>query len=201
LRAAEHRRERRMSPDARLFPGMSWALARAELDRELAWRRRTWPDRVAGGRMPKAEADYGLAILAAIAADVDRMAHSGPGFPPAPHAYGWAERRAALLREIEARDRDYPELIAGGRLTADRAAHQLQALRAILWRYDCGFDWRPTNGTPAQSAQDMLDDRPETPQQRETWAEMNAIWRWPDGLFYRRWPAPNIPAAEPELAL
>lgn len=190
-----------MTPDANLFPGISWPIARAEVDREHAWRVRTYPDRVAGGRMQKAEADYQLAIFAAIGADVDRMAR--PYAPPV-HAYSWDERRKALWREIGWREKNYDELVAGGRLTRDRADHQLAALRAILWRYDCGFDWRPSNGTPAQSAQDMLDGKPESREQQETWAEMDAIWRPGTGLFYQRWPKmmpANTPAAEPQLAL
>ncbi len=187
-----------MTPSQHFFPGLTYADCRAEVDREHAWRTRTYPDRVAGGRMHRADADYQLAIFAAIGADVDRMTRP---YAPPPHGYSWDERRKALSREIGWREEQYDELVAGGRLTRDRADHQLACLRAILWTYDTGFDWRPSNGTPAQSAQDMLDGKPETPEQRETWAEMDAIWRPGTGLFYQRWPNADTPTAEPMLAI
>lgn len=189
-----------MNPDQRLFPGITLDDCRAELQRERAYRERTYPERIAQGRMTRAEADYQLAILAAIADDALRMTGA---YAPPQHDYSWLERRAALSREIDLRDRFYPEWIASGRLTQARADHQRACLRAVLWRFDCGFDWRPTNGVRDQTAQDMLDGKPRTAAQQETWAEMDAIWRRPDGLFYRRWPEPGTtaPAAEPELAL
>lgn len=183
------------------FPGLDWTDCRAEVERELAARRRTYPDRVASGRMTATESDYQLAIFAAIAADVGRMSHIGPDRPEATHGFSWNERRAAIGRELDQRDRLYPEWIAGGRLQQDRADRQCLALRAILFRYDEGFDWRPTNGIRDQSAQDFIDGKPRTPQQLETWAEMDAIWRWPDGFFYQRWPDPSAAPAAPELAL
>lgn len=188
--------------ESRRFPAVRWSDCRAEVDRELAYRNRAYPDRVASGRMTTADADYQRAILAAIGADVDRMAHSGPDAPPAVHRYSWNERRQALSREIDMRERFYPEWVASGRLTQPVADRQLLCIRAVLWRYDCGFDWRPSNGTLDISAQQMLDGVKRTPAQEETWAEMDAIWRHPGGYFYQRWPDPDAPAAaELELAL
>lgn len=189
--------------EARCFPGMTWALCRAEVDRELDYRRRTYPDRVAGGRMKAKEADWQRDIFAAIADDVDRMAWTGADRPAVTHAFSWNDRRAALSREIDLRERFYDEWVAGGRLTRDRADHQLLAVRAILWRYDCGFDWRPSNAVLDITAAEMLAGARRTPEQQATWAEMDAIWRWPDGFFYQRWPSLDVPApaAEPELSL
>lgn len=169
------------------FPGLDWADCRAEVDRELAARRRTYPDRVASGRMTATESDYQLAIFAAIATDVDRMAHIGLPIPPAAHRYSWNERRQALSREIDLRDRLYPEWIAGGRLQQDRADRQRAALRIILFRYDEGFDWQPSNGVADLQIEDRAAGKARTPEQLATWEEMTAIWRWPDGHFYRRW--------------
>lgn len=190
-----------MNP-AHRFPGTSWPDCRAEVDRELAYRDRTYPDRVASGRMTRADADYQRAVFAAIAVDVDRMAHVGPApIPPAPHRYSWNERRQALSREIEMREKYYPEWIGKGRLAQPVADRQLALLRAILWRFDGGFDWTPTNGVRDLTAEEMIAGKHRTPEQQATWAEMNAIWGRPDGFFYQRWPDETTPAPEPELAL
>lgn len=187
-----------MNPDPHHFPDVSWADCRAEVDREAAYRARTYPDRVAGGRMQQADADYQLAIIGAIAADVDRMTGA---YAPAAHRYIWLERRQALDREIDLRRRLYPEWVEKGRLTQRTADRQILLLRAILWRYDCGFDWAPSNGVRDLSAAELITGKARTPAQEETWAEMHAIWRRPDGFFYQRWPDETTPAAEPELAL
>lgn len=188
-----------MTPDPHHFPGVTWADCRAELDREAAYRARTYPDRVAGGRMQKQEADYQLAIIAAIAADVDRMTGA---YKPAQHRYTWLERRKALDREIDFRRQFYPEWIENGRLTQPVADRQILMLRAILWRYDCGFDWKPSNGVDDLTAAELIAGKRRTPAQEATWAEKDAIWRRPDGFFYQRWPEPGMAAAaEPELAL
>lgn len=189
--------------ETRRFPGISWADCRAEVERENSYRQRTYPDRVSSGRMTQADADYQIAIFAAIAGDIDRMAHVGADRPMATHAYSWNERRQALGREIDMRDRFYPDWIASGRLPQERADRQLLAIRAILWRYDCGFDWRPSNAVLDLTAAELIGGAKRTPQQEETWAEMDAIWRWPDGFFHQRWPSLDVPApdAEPQLAL
>jgi len=188
--------------ESRRFPDIRWADCRAEIDRELAYRNRAYPDRVVGGRMTQADAEYQRAIFAAIGADVDRMAHVGPDAKPTVHRYSWNERRQALSREIDMRERFYPEWVENGRLTQPVADRQLACIRAILWRYDCGFDWRPSNRTLDITAQQMLDGVKRNPAQDDTWAEMDAIWRHPGGYFYRRWPDLDAPiAAEAELAL
>lgn len=148
---------------------VTYAEAATEVERELSFRRRTYPDRINSGRMKRADADYQLAIFAAIAADVLRMAHAGPSpMPAAAHTFTWAERRKALERELDYRDRFYPEWIAGGRLTQARADRQRFALQAILCRYDAGFDWIPDD--PAR----RMD-------------EIRQQFSYPTGSYFARW--------------
>lgn len=148
---------------------VTYADAANEVERELTFRRRTYPDRINSGRMKQSDADYQLAIFAAIGADILRMAHSGPSATPdASHAFSWTERRKALERELDYRDRFYPQWIGGGRLTQARADQQRFALQAILCRYDAGFDWTPEN--PAR----RMD-------------EMRQHWSYPTGSYFARW--------------
>lgn len=158
------------------FPGVTYAHLATELARELAYRRKTYTDRVNGGRMTQAEADYQLAIFTAIGADIDRMQHIGPApLPPPTHGYGWAERRKALQRELDLRDRYYPQWINSGRITREAATRQRTAMAAILWRYDAGFDWQP------QSEARRTEERRE-------------IWGYPDGHFWQRYAPQTEPA-------
>jgi hypothetical protein len=132
-----------MNVNDALFPGITYAAITAEAERELASRRRTYPDRVQKCRMTQAEADYQIAIMAAIAADTRRMGHIGPSEMAAvTHTFSWLDRRKALERELDMRDRLYPGWIANARMTQANAARQMSAMKAILWRYDCGFDWQ-----------------------------------------------------------
>lgn len=167
-----------MTINATLFPGITYADCAAEIARELDHRRHTYPDRVAANRMKQADAQYQLDIFDCIRLDVDRMAHSGPEPEPAPaHLFTWAERRKALQRELDYRARLYPEWIKGGRMTQHRADAQVQRLKAVLWRYDAGFDWVPEN--PAKRME-----------------EARAIWRYPDGPYHQKY----NPGAEPPQA-
>jgi hypothetical protein len=60
---------------------------------------------------------------------------------------------AELEREIALRRRFYPEWIEAGRLTPADADRRRQALEALLWIYQDGWDWRGSDGrTPAFSA-------------------------------------------------
>jgi hypothetical protein len=137
-----------------LFPGLTYADCRAELDRELAQRRRVYPDRVAKMRMTQAEADYQIAIFTAIRDDTLRMERSFTDHPEpvegqrSTHNFSWADRRRAIERELDYRTRFYPQWIANHRLTQEKADRQMAALKAVLWRYDMGFDWHPSNGVP-----------------------------------------------------
>ena len=138
-----------------LFPGITYASMTAEAERELASRRRLYPDRVAHGRMKPEEAEYQIDIMAAIAADTVCMGIFGLAVPmPCLHRFSWTDRRRAIERELDMRDRFYPQWIASLRMTQANADRQMAAMKAILWRYDCGFDWigAPLTGTERRSA-------------------------------------------------
>lgn len=139
----------------------TFAQVRAELARELQARRRLYPDRIAKGRMDPQEADFQQAIIAAIAQDLDAViAVAVPQLPR--RAFTWAQKRQALLRELEYRARFYPEWIAKGRLTRDQADHQSACLAAMLALYDDGLTWEPTPpDCPAE-------------QRRQQWRDLSA---------------------------
>lgn len=129
------------------FPGVTFAIAAAELAREGDARRRVDADRIAKGRMSPADAEERLAILAAIAADIERirafwprLPHEGEGPPPA-HGYTWRERDREILRELDQRRRLYPDWIAAGRLDQADASRRLRILEAIHALYEMGLDW------------------------------------------------------------
>jgi hypothetical protein len=130
------------------FPGIAWADLAAELAREREARDRLYPDLVAKLRMTAEQAAHGLAIIAAIAADLPRM--QGDWREGAPgHAFTWAERRNALLREAALRARHYPAWIAEGRFAQAEGDRRRACLELLLLRiYEDGFDWRPSNGLP-----------------------------------------------------
>lgn len=191
-----------MTAISHLFPSTSWADCRAELARELAHRRRTYPDRVNTGRMKQADAEYQIAIFAAIASDIDRMANPVRPEPVGAvgdashqrllsngnHSFTWAERRAAIERELAFRDRFYPQWTASGRMTAAQADRQCTALRAVLWRYDAGFDWIADNGAACQWGTVTLDAATNSARQ-----QARSIWG-PNGPYQQRY----YPAAEPQ---
>lgn len=131
------------------YPTVRFADALDELRREAAARRRTYPDWIARGRMTQAEADYQLAILDAIAADVTRRARwagTGTRLPPAEHSFTWHQRREAIAREMDQRTRLYPDWIAKGRLDQAEAARRIECLRAVADLFDDGHDWHARNG-------------------------------------------------------
>jgi hypothetical protein len=144
-----------MNINSALFPGITYAAATAEAERELASRRRLYPDRVKTGRMKAEEADFQINVMAAIAADTLRMGQIAvEDIPPATHSFSWTDRRRALERELDMRARFYPQWIASLRLTQANADRQVNAIKAILWRYDAGFDWHdaPLTGQARRDA-------------------------------------------------
>lgn len=59
------------------------------------------------------------------------------------HGVAWADKVAALRRELEARRTGYEALVAKGQLTADQARQQLERLEAVhdlYWRHGYAFD-------------------------------------------------------------
>ena len=139
-------------PVSHRHPGVTLAQVRAELAREAALRRRVYPDRVAKGNMTSAEAEHEQAVLAAIAADVERMVAAADPYAAPPGAsapaFTWRQRVQALQRELGLRRRMYPQWTDRGRMTADEGARQLAALEALLDRYLDGYAWLPANGLP-----------------------------------------------------
>lgn len=150
-------------------PTVSFADALDELRREIAARRRTYPDWITRGRMTQAEADHQLALFEAIAADVERYARfvSTRQLAPPAHKFSWHQRREALRREADLRARIFPEWIAKGRLEQGEADRRTSILAAITDLFDDGFDWQPRNG----HARIGFGTDPVTPAEREALAE------------------------------
>jgi hypothetical protein len=128
------------------FPGIALVDIETELRRELAARRKLYPDRIRQGRMNQEEADHGIAVFAALLADCERLV------PPRrsreeTHKFTWQHRRAALVRELDFRAHVYPEWIASGRLDQAEADRRCRCLTALVWIFDDGFDWRGSNGS------------------------------------------------------
>ena len=189
-----------------LFPGMTYAMMIEEAARELATRRRIYPDRVNTGRMKQAEADYQIALMAGIAADTVRMADvGGAPIPPCPHKFTWAQRRSGIGHELAMRARFYPQWIAAGRLRQAAADDQIAAMKAILWRYDSGFDWTPANGIARLTASAVLAGLLPNAAQRATDAEMRAIWHFHTGNYYANyyqlWPSSDAANGGPQKPL
>ena len=118
----------------------------SELEREISMRRQVYPGRVADGRMTQAEAARQIAIAAAWAEDLRRCTSPPGPLPTATHGFTWAERRAALTRELAFRARVFGRRVAEGAMTRADAAHRTACLEALAARYDDGLDWRASNG-------------------------------------------------------
>ncbi len=138
-----------LEPSTR-HPGVTYAAIRAELQREADARARLYPKRIESGRLTQAEAGRQRALIAALAADVTRMASYDPPdahgitwrlAPGDEHGVSWHDRRACLHRELDLRARFYPQWIAEGRLTQPDADRRTAALACLLEVYDEGWGW------------------------------------------------------------
>lgn len=177
-----------MTPAHPRHPAITIEALMAELRRELAQRRRFYPQRVREGRMTQAEADHQTAAAAAWLADMERReefhtrAHAawerykdtqgseGPWvttIAPAAHGLSWQARRAALTRELDLRARVYPRRVAEGAMTQATANHQRACLEALADIYDDGFDWRASNGEAPHHG--SIRTTPEIDQARREW--------------------------------
>lgn len=110
------------------FPPALDAALRAELRDELASRRRLYPDRIAKGRMTRAEADKELRVWEWLVDDYC----CAPGPPRAT----WNEQLHALRREVGLRRHFYPRWILAGRIDAGEADRKLALLEQwhdMLW--------------------------------------------------------------------
>ncbi len=139
----------------------------AELERELADRRRFYPGMVDKGRMLKADADYQLAIFAEILADL-AVAFGPPPWILAAPRFAWGEKVKALWRELELRRRFYPDRIAKGRMTQDQAHQQfarLEAVHTLYWHQMFGWPKPDENWLQAVRDHQALVATETTPQE------------------------------------
>ena len=150
------------------FPDVSWADLRAELQREISHRKGAFEGMIGKGRITKAAADRELDIFAAILEDCERfrkaVAPVGEGRPAVNplsiertpgsslHAYTWHERRSALTRELEYRERIYPAWIQKGRIKPDDAALYCRRLTCMRALYELGYDWTSRSGARCRFA-------------------------------------------------
>lgn len=128
-------------------PDDFWPALKVEMGRLLADRLATYPDRVAKGRMPRAEADRELRVARAIAED-QRAVNRTDGWPRAT----WSEMIHCLRREITLRRQRWPLAVTAGRMDPDEAERRLQLIEGwhdLLWH---------TSGLPeARAARAALD--------------------------------------------
>lgn len=160
-----------------VFPDVTLADLLQEIEREQASRHTTYPRMIDKGNLLPEEAERQHRLAAAWREDLARMDHCwirAPGTPPsAPrHGFAWAERRRALLRELDYRRRIYPRWIAGDRLTAEAAEHRLRCLSALLAIYEDGWDWRASNGERTRFG--LIDAPPPVLQARHEWDSLRA---------------------------
>lgn len=108
-----------------------YAAMKVEVRQLLEGRASSYPDRVAKGRMPRAEADRELRVTRAIAEDW-RAVDLSPGFPLAT----WSEMIHALRREITLRRQRWPQAVEAHRMTAEDANRRILLLETwhdVLW--------------------------------------------------------------------
>lgn len=131
-------------PQLAALPQLTYAEVAAEMKREAEQRARVYPDRVAKGMMQAAEAEYQRTMWRAIIADIESdMRSEGDATPR--HSFSHAQRVTALQRELDMRRQYYPGWVAKSRMTQKQADHRIAAIGALLYRYQCGFGWRPAN--------------------------------------------------------
>lgn len=161
------------------YPHVTYAMIAAELFRENQARHRTYPAMIEQGRMTAEQAEAGYQMALAWLEDVQRLTAYLALPAPRPHAMPaeqrtlgltWAERRAALDRELGQRARLYPRWIAAARLDPAEAQRRIDCLTAMAEIYDDGLDWHDSFGTrpifPLLTANDVQE-----PAQREALAQ------------------------------
>src|SRR5690606_34803947 len=89
---------------------------KAELERELADRRRFYPGMIEKGRLDPQEADRRIALFADMLADHPRAfhpdLHQRRELPLADRRFSWRDKIAELRRELALRERFYPDRVA-----------------------------------------------------------------------------------------
>ncbi len=107
-----------------------WPAIKAELRQLYDDRARTYPDRVAKGRMPRTDADRELRVARGMAEDAGAVART-PGL-----RLTWSEIIHCLRREIAFRRRGWPAQVEARRMTAgdaDRRLLLLEIWHDTLW--------------------------------------------------------------------
>jgi hypothetical protein len=139
--------------DATAFVGAS--------DQELADVGRDHVDQVRKGRLTQREADYVVALLRDVRSD---LAHAftvipwqtGESIERGDPAVRWRAKVRWIKQELEARSRDYPELVAKGRLLERDAKLKLRmiaTLHRLYWREL--FMWEPEPGPALEWLQEI----------------------------------------------
>jgi hypothetical protein len=122
----------------------------AAIDKELDELARANVERVRKGRLTQAEADYVVGLLRDVRSD---LAHAfgpvelGRSIERADPAVRWRDKVRWIGAELEARERDYPERTAKGRMTeadAKIGIRVMKTLRRLYWREL--FMWEPEPG-------------------------------------------------------
>lgn len=127
----------------------------AELAREMASRRATYPRLITKIQMTGEQEQAGYALCAAWQADCARYAvHlsqrpiTTPIVPVAlQNGFTWHDRRVGIARELDQRARLYPKWIDAMRLDPAEAARRTARLSAMADLYDEGYDWHDSFGT------------------------------------------------------
>ncbi|WP_226019741.1 hypothetical protein [Novosphingobium sp. FKTRR1] len=152
----------------------------AEIAREAAARRATYPAMIARLKMTEQQAAAEYALCAAWSSDLARYAdwmnRAAPRAPIVPvarqHGFIWADRRHGITRELDRRARLYPRWIAAGQLDQAEADQRTARLSALADIYDDGFDWHDSFGTRPPFGRRFARDDDHTP------AEAEAIRQW-----------------------
>lgn len=120
----------------------------AAIDAELERTTRENVERVRKGRQSQAESDYVVGLLRDVRSD---LTHAfGPlhvCFERADPVVRWRDKVRWISRELEARNRDYPELVRKGRMTeadARTGIRVIKTLYRLYWREL--FMWEPEPG-------------------------------------------------------
>jgi hypothetical protein len=138
---------RMLSPDSAHPRDVPIAIMIDEIARELAGRRKVYPQWIEIERITKLESAHEIGTVTAILADL-RMSQScwrRNGTPFAPDTSATSEAKVKVLRrEISIRRASYPRWIDKGGLNVAVAHAQMERIEAIHWLYwaDATF-WLP----------------------------------------------------------
>ncbi len=150
------------------YPRVTRTAIAEELAATAAWRAANWPDWVAKGKLHASESAAQTRLWQAVQQDAQRLLQPAHLRPAASHGASWADRRAALQRELAWRRTVWPDWVAKGRITAEQARFRTHCLQALLDDYDGGFDWQASNGAPCNWA--SLAPSPENIAARAEWS-------------------------------